>query len=72
MTRHQHAGLTPELHSRLVSEHAALKQVHKKVLISSISKKCVSAVRHKLASFTKRLIVQSWNVLGYRPELSIG
>lgn len=30
MTRHQHAGLTPELHLRLVSEHAALKQAHKK------------------------------------------
>lgn len=30
MTRHKHAGLTPELHSRLVSEHAALKQAHPK------------------------------------------
>lgn len=30
MPRHQHAGLTPELHSRLVSEHAALKQAHSK------------------------------------------
>ena len=30
MTRHQHAGLTPELHSRLVSEHAALRKAHAK------------------------------------------
>lgn len=30
MTKHKHAGLTPELHSRLVSEHAALKQAHSK------------------------------------------
>lgn len=30
MPRLQHAGLTPELHSRLVSEHAALKQAHSK------------------------------------------
>lgn len=30
MTKHKHAGLTPELHSRLVSEHAALKRAHAK------------------------------------------
>lgn len=30
MTKHQYAGLTPELHQRLVGEHAALKQAHKK------------------------------------------
>lgn len=30
MKTYEHAGLTPELHSRLVSEHAALKQAHKK------------------------------------------
>lgn len=28
MTKYKHAGLTPELHQRLVSEHAALKQAH--------------------------------------------
>lgn len=28
MTRHKHAGLTPELYQRLVSEHATLKQAH--------------------------------------------
>lgn len=28
MTKYQYAGLTPELHQRLVSEHAALKQAH--------------------------------------------
>lgn len=28
--RYKYSGLTPELHSRLVSEHAALKQAHKK------------------------------------------
>lgn len=28
MTKHKYAGLTPELHSRLVSEHAALKEAH--------------------------------------------
>lgn len=30
MTKYQYAGLTPELHQRLVSEHAALKQAHTK------------------------------------------
>ena len=30
MTKHQYAGLTKELHSRLVSEHASLKKAHKK------------------------------------------
>lgn len=30
MTKHQYAGLTPELHQRLVGEHAALKQAHTK------------------------------------------
>lgn len=30
MTIYEHAGLTPELHSRLVSEHAALRKAHKK------------------------------------------
>lgn len=29
MTKYQYAGLTPELHQRLVSEHAALKQKYK-------------------------------------------
>ena len=28
--KYKYSGLTPELHSRLVSEHAALKQAHKK------------------------------------------
>lgn len=28
MTKYQYAGLTKELHSRLVSEHAALKEAH--------------------------------------------
>lgn len=28
MTKYQYAGLTPELHQRLVSEHAALKEAH--------------------------------------------
>lgn len=28
MTKYQYAGLTPELHSRLVSEYTALKQAH--------------------------------------------
>lgn len=28
--RYKYSGLTPELHQRLVSEHAALKQAHKK------------------------------------------
>lgn len=28
MTKYKHAGLTPELHQRLVSEHAALKEAH--------------------------------------------
>lgn len=30
MTDYEHAGLTPELHKRLVNEHAALKQAHPK------------------------------------------
>lgn len=30
MTKYQYAGLTPELHQRLVSEHEALKQAHPK------------------------------------------
>ena len=30
MTKHKYAGLTPELHQRLVSEHVALKQAHPK------------------------------------------
>lgn len=30
MTKYKHAGLTPELHQRLVSEHAALRKAHKK------------------------------------------
>ena len=30
MTKYQYAGLTPELHQRLVSEHAALKEAHSK------------------------------------------
>ena len=28
--KHKYSGLTEELHQRLVSEHAALKQTHKK------------------------------------------
>lgn len=28
MSKYQYSGLTPELHSRLVSEHAALKEAH--------------------------------------------
>ena len=28
MTKYKHAGLTPELHQRLVDEHTALKEVH--------------------------------------------
>jgi hypothetical protein len=28
MTKYKHAGLTPELHQRLVSEHAALREAH--------------------------------------------
>ena len=28
--RYKYSGLTPELYQRLVSEHAALKQAHKK------------------------------------------
>lgn len=28
MTKYQYSGLTPELHQRLVSEHAALKEAH--------------------------------------------
>ena len=35
---YKYSGLTPELYQRLVSEHAALKQAHKKALISSFSK----------------------------------
>lgn len=30
MTKYKYSGLTPELHQRLVSEHAALKQAHAK------------------------------------------
>lgn len=30
MTKYQYSGLTPELHQRLVSEHAALRKAHKK------------------------------------------
>lgn len=30
MSKYQYAGLTPELHQRLVSEHASLRQTHKK------------------------------------------
>ena len=30
MTKYKYSGLTPELHQRLVSEHAALRQAHKK------------------------------------------
>ena len=30
MTKYQYAGLTPELHQRLVDEHAALRKTHKK------------------------------------------
>ena len=30
MTKYKHAGLTPELYQRLVSEHEALKKAHKK------------------------------------------
>lgn len=30
MTKYKYAGLTKELHQRLVDEHAALKQAHKK------------------------------------------
>lgn len=28
MTKYKYSGLTPELHQRLVSEHAALKEAH--------------------------------------------
>lgn len=67
---YKYSGLTPELYQRLVSEHAALKQAHKKALISSISEKCDSAVKRKLASFIKRLTAQSLNVRGYHQRLS--
>ena len=30
MTKHKYAGLTPELHQRLINEHAALKEAHPK------------------------------------------
>lgn len=54
---YKYSGLTPELHQRLVSEHEALKKAHKKALISSSSKMLDSAVKYKLVSFIKRLIV---------------
>ena len=55
---YKYSGLTPELYQRLVSEHAALKQAHKKAPISSFSKRLEDVVKYKLASFTKHLIVQ--------------
>ena len=57
--KYKYSGLTPELYQRLVDEHAVLRQTHKKAPISSSFKRCDSAVKCKLASFTKRLIVQS-------------
>ena len=66
--KYKYSGLTKELYQRLVNEHAALRKAHKKALISSSFKTSGSAVKYKLASFIKHLIVQSWNVRGYRPE----
>lgn len=36
--KYKYSGLTEELYQRLVSEHAELKQAHKKALINSFSK----------------------------------
>lgn len=69
---YKYSGLTKELYQRLVSEHEALKQAHKKALISNFSKKCDSAVKYKLASYIKHSTPQSWNVRGYHQRLSIG
>lgn len=69
---YKYSGLTPELYQRLVSEHAALRKAHKKALISNFSKRSSSAMSYKLASFIKRLTVQSLSVRGYRPKLSTG
>ena len=67
---YKYSGLTPELYQRLVSEHTALRQAHKKGAYKQFFKMSNNAMNCKRASFTKRLIVQSWNVRGYRPKLS--
>lgn len=56
MTIYEHAGLTPELHSRLVSEHAALKQAHKK----SSYKQFFQDVR-QCSEVQARIIYQAFN-----------
>lgn len=57
--KYKYSGLTEELYQRLVSEHEALKQAHKKALTSSFFKRSSSAARNKLASYIKHLTVQS-------------
>lgn len=69
---YKYSGLTEELYQRLVSEHEALKQAHKKAPISSSSKRSEDAVKYKLALFTKHLIAQWWSVRGYHQLPSIG
>nr|DAS60653.1 MAG TPA: Protein of unknown function (DUF1340) [Caudoviricetes sp.] len=70
--KYKYSGLTEELYQRLVSEHAALRETHKKALISSSFKMSDNAVKYKLALFIKHLIVQSLSVRGYRQRLSTG
>lgn len=70
--KYKYSGLTEELYQRLVSEHEALKQAHKKGSYKQFSKMLEDAVKYKLASYIKRLIVQWWSVRGYHQRLSTG
>lgn len=67
---YKHAGLTPELYQRLVNERAALKEAHSRDYKQYFQKvRQCSEVQARI--IIKRLTVQSWNVRGYHPKLSI-
>ena len=68
--RYKYSGLTPELYQRLVSEHAALKQAHKK----GSYKQFFQDVK-QCDELQARIIYQALNaavVRGYRQRQSTG
>lgn len=72
MKTYQYSGLTKELHSRLVSEHAALREAHKGSAYRQFSELLNSVTKNELLSFTKHSTMRSWNVRGYRHRRSKG
>lgn len=67
---YKYSGLTPELHQRLVSEHAALRETYKKGSYKQHFQEVRQRSEVQARIITKHSIVRWWNVRGYRPKLS--